>query len=1092
MQAPSLPQNEIQRLQALQERGLLDTPPEERFDRITRLAQHMFGVPFALISLVDAKRQWFKSCQGLQASETGRDVSFCGHAILGADIFHVADARLDPRFADNPLVTGPPHIRFYAGAPLKTSRGLRIGTLCIIDDKPRQLSTRELRALRDLADCAEEQINRIQVEHERQLLKQAQQLEILARAQLQFIRETDRHRAFDGLLSDILNLTESDYGFLGEVRHTAAGDPYLKTYAISNITWDDDTRAFYQNNAPQDAEFFNLNSLFGAALSSGEPVIANDPAHDPRRGGLPEGHPPLNAFLGVPVHHGGELVAMLGIANRPEGYDQQLLDFLQPLLATLGQLTVAARVQQQHQDGEQRLRAIIEGTNIGTWEWNVQTGTTVFNERWAEMVGCSLAELEPISIQTWMDLAHPDDLEKSNAALQAHFAGELDYYDVQCRMRHKDGHWIWVHDRGRVVSWTEDGKPLLMSGTHADITQRKQAETALRDQAEQTQAVVDNMVDGIITINQDGMVDSFNPAAERIFGYLAAEVLGRNIKMLMPAPHRDAHDSYLRDYQATGMARIIGIGREVEGQRKDGSLFPMELAVSEITRQERPMYVGMVRDITERKRAERMKSEFVSTVSHELRTPLTAIGGALGLVSGGAFGELPAQAQHMVDIARKNGERLTHLINDLLDIEKLAAGKMPFDMQVQTLMPLIDQALEANRGYGAEHQVNLTLTSSQDDVQVSVDGQRFMQVMSNLLSNAIKYSPPQDTVEIAMERCGKSVRVTVSDHGPGVPEAFRDRVFEKFVQADSSDTRQKGGTGLGLAITKELVERMGGRIGFDSTPGRGATFFFELPLWDENAAASLFEAHTPQALDAARILVVEDEADVARMLGLILSRAGYKVDIAGSGKEALAALKNQRYAAVTLDLLLPDISGLEIIRRLRQHADTAELPVVVISAKMEDGRLAINGDFTNLSWLAKPIDESHLLTILAGLVAPSSQRPRLLHVEDDTNLLQVVRSMAGPEFEFARAATLAQARTRLALDRFDVVILDLVLPDGSGWDLLPEIRRQLPGARIVILSGYDVTSEDTQRVDAVLTKSKVSPRQLLDAIRSHIHPAAQQ
>jgi PAS domain S-box-containing protein len=621
-----------------------------------------------------------------------------------------------------------------------------------------------------------------------------------------------------------------------------------------------------------------------------------------------------------------------------------------------------------------------------------------------------------------------------------------------------------------------------------DINERKQAETALREQSLHTQAILDHMVDGLITIDERGVIDSVNPAAERIFGYASTEMLGQNVKMLAPNPHRDAHDSYLRNYQATGVARIIGIGREVEGQRKDGTLFPMELAISEITRHGRPMYVGMVRDITERKRADRMKSEFVSTVSHELRTPLTSISGALGLITGGALGEIPAQAREMIAIAHKNSQRLTHLINDLLDMEKIAAGKLHFDMRPQALRPLISQALEANRAYGAERRVALALNGEVPDVEVRVDSQRLMQVLSNLLSNAVKFSPDGGAVEVLVDCVAPTVCVSVRDHGSGVPKAFSDRIFQKFAQADSSDTRKKGGTGLGLAITRELVERMGGRIGFESVEGEGARFFFELPVWN---AQTSHPVTAPLPPDAPRILVVEDEPDVARLLSLMLSRAGYMVDIAASGAAALDAIKRSHYAAVTLDLMLPDISGLAIILQLRQQPETADLPIVVVSAKMEEGRLAINSDFSDIDWVAKPFDESRLLGIVDRLVsAADQQHPRVLHVEDDSDLHQVIRAMIGRRFDFETATTLVEARARVALERFDVVILDLTLPDGSGWDLLPEIRARQPEARVVILSGSDMTEVEALKVEAVLLKSQVSPRQLLNALNTRIQPAS--
>jgi PAS domain S-box-containing protein len=611
----------------------------------------------------------------------------------------------------------------------------------------------------------------------------------------------------------------------------------------------------------------------------------------------------------------------------------------------------------------------------------------------------------------------------------------------------------------------------------------------LRDQAEHTQAIIDNMIDGLITIDAQGLIDAFNPAAEQIFGYDASEVLGENVRILMPSPHREKHDEYIRNYQSTGVARIIGIGREVEGLRKDGSLFPMELSISEVSREGRTMYVGMVRDITERTRVERMKSEFVSTVSHELRTPLTAISGSLGLITGGKLGELPAQVLSMVDIAHKNSLRLSHLINDLLDIEKLSAGKMHFDMQQHSVMPLIIQAIEANRGYGAERQVELRFIGKPVEADVRVDSQRLMQVLSNLISNAVKYSPEKGAVEVSAELHQKTIRVTVTDHGPGIPEEFHARIFQKFAQADSSDTRQKAGTGLGLAITRELVERMGGWIGFDSVEGQGASFYFELP----QLKASDYEADIVPLVASAPvgpgILVVEDETDVAHLLGLMLTRAGYAVDIVNSGAEALEALQGNRYSAMTLDLMLPDISGLDIIRKVRGDPEMTDLPIVVVSAKMEDGRLEINGDAEGVEWLAKPFDEARLLAIVEQQMGlPAERQIRVLHVEDEPDLQQVIRTMAGEQFLFESASTLAEARTRIALQRFDVVILDLGLPDGSGWDLLSVVREQQPGTRVVILSGKDISVEEACSVEAALLKSQISAEQLLKVINNRINP----
>lgn len=255
---------------------------------------------------------------------------------------------------------------------------------------------------------------------------------------------------------------------------------------------------------------------------------------------------------------------------------------------------------------------------------------------------------------------------------------------------------------------------------------------------------------------------------------------------------------------------------------------------------------GSITDITERKRVERefiaardqaiaanrVKDEFISTVSHELRTPLTSINGALGLILGGICGEIPVRARSMMDIAHRNVQRLTFLINDLLDMEKLAAGKMHFDCQPQLLRALVTQTLESTQTFCVEHRISVTLADTGGDALVLVDSQRLMQVLSNLLSNAIKYSFDGGTVEVAIQKRDNHMRVEVRDYGKGISAEFRPRIFGEFSQADSSDTRSKGGTGLGLAISKKLIMHMNGEIGFDSVEGQGAMFFIELPICD--------------------------------------------------------------------------------------------------------------------------------------------------------------------------------------------------------------------------------------------------------------------
>jgi PAS domain S-box-containing protein len=241
-------------------------------------------------------------------------------------------------------------------------------------------------------------------------------------------------------------------------------------------------------------------------------------------------------------------------------------------------------------------------------------------------------------------------------------------------------------------------------------------------------------------------------------------------------------------------------------------------------------FVTQIQDTTEQREIERVKSEFISVVSHELRTPLTSIRGSVGLVLGAHAAVLPDSAKRFLEIASSNCERLMSLINDILDIEKIASGNMRFELQPLVLADMMRNAVQAAEGYAERLNVRVELDAPASDVKIVVDEQRLQQVLANLLSNAAKFSPAHGTVQVAVERAQDQVRICVRDHGPGIPEDFRDRIFGKFSQADSSSTRRAGGTGLGLHISRQIVEHMGGRIGFDTVVGSGTTFWVEFAL----------------------------------------------------------------------------------------------------------------------------------------------------------------------------------------------------------------------------------------------------------------------
>ena len=608
-----------------------------------------------------------------------------------------------------------------------------------------------------------------------------------------------------------------------------------------------------------------------------------------------------------------------------------------------------------------------------------------------------------------------------------------------------------------------------------DVRRREASEEALRRSVATNRALLNAIPDLMLRIASDGRVVNFKEGRHGCAGLTDSEVQGRHLSALLPAGAAEdalrsvaqaleTNDTQVFEYQLKGRAGV----RDFEAR----------VVVS--GDQE---VLAIVRDISERKATDRLKNEFISTVSHELRTPLTSILGSLCLVNGGAAGEIPAGARAMLEIAHKNSERLVRLINDILDIEKIESGKMIFNVEPMELMPLLEQAIEANRTYGEQLGVRFALEEPLPGVLVRADADRLTQVMTNLLSNAAKFSPRGQTVSVSLARHGDAIRVAVRDRGPGIPQEFRDRIFQKFAQADSSDTRQKGGTGLGLSISKAIVERLGGQIGFDTAAGAGTTFYFDLSEWRPDAATA---APGPDGGRLPRLLVCEDDADIATLQRLILERDGFAVDVARNATEAKRLLAQRPYDGMTLDLNLPDQDGISLIRELRGDNRSRTLPIVVVSVKAEQGKTELNGEaFLVADWIAKPIDHARLIRAVRDAVAPGSgRRPRILHVEDDPDVVQVVAAILQDTASLECAGSLAEATRKIHDSGCDLVVLDLGLPDGSGLDLLPLLRSRTPPIPVVVFSAHEIRHDVAQQVAAALVKSRASNNEVIETIKA--------
>jgi PAS domain S-box-containing protein len=686
------------------------------------------------------------------------------------------------------------------------------------------------------------------------------------------------------------------------------------------------------------------------------------------------------------------------------------------------------------------------------------SSAAILGYRPEEMVGRSAA-----------DFIFPDDLANTRNEMRMARRGRH-MRNFECRYVHKDGHPVTLAWTG---VWSQPELRHYFIGR--DMTERRQAEEKFR-------LAVEACPSGMIMVDRSGTIIMVNSEIERLFGYARAELIGKPLDMLVPAGQRGHHAQLRNDFSSRPEARRMGAGRNLYARRKDGSEFSVEVGLNPVQTADGPIVLGVVVDISERQRNERMKDEFVSTVSHELRTPMTSIAGSLGLLTGGAAGALPAPAQRLLSIAYSNSQRLVRLINDILDIQKIESGKMTFDFKPVDVRGLVEQAIESNRGFALNYGTRVGLAEGASAI-VRADVDRLTQVITNLLSNAIKFSPAGGEVAISIDARGDGVRVSVRDRGSGIPDEFRARIFEKFAQADASDTRQKGGTGLGLNIVKQIVAQHGGRVGFEPADGGGTIFYFELPISEGDIvpdAKPMLPAGVP------RLLLCEDDSDSASTLAGQLRLAGFEITVARRAGEALARASGAGYGAILVDLKLPDLDGVSLIQRLRTLPGHADTPIIVVSACAEVARADVRSAALNvLDWLGKPVNVDHLVQVVNRAVAGrGTPRPRILHVDDDRDVLHVVAASLQSDAEVMSVQSIEDARLALAQREFDLAVLDLTLADGSSMDLLPELQnrngRSIP---VVVFSGQDANPAVAARVDALLTKSRTSIDDLVGILR---------
>lgn len=595
-------------------------------------------------------------------------------------------------------------------------------------------------------------------------------------------------------------------------------------------------------------------------------------------------------------------------------------------------------------------------------------------------------------------------------------------------------------------------------------TAQQLGETFRREQQEasKSQAILQSIADGVVVTDREGQIILINAAAERILGTHRRTVLGQDVRNVFAAFEASGRQEMLEAMDALAASPTT----EQEAPRIIQSRLAMEPIT--VSAHLAPVftsnrgYIGIVsvfRDITREIQADIAKTEFVSTVSHELRTPLTSIKGYTDLLLAGAVGPLADSQERFMSIIRNNADRLTALINDLLDISRIESGRVKLELEPLQIGDVVQSVVETMRAQIEDKGLALRVEIADDLPPVQADRDRLTQVLTNLLGNAYRYTL-EGEVAISVSQTPGAIRVDVSDTGIGIALEDQPKIWDRFFRADHPVVKDAGGTGLGLSIVRMFIEMHGGRIWVDSEPDQGCTFTFILPTIKVEIPAIPRPAETspPIYSDQKTVLVVEDEPDITGLIRHQLESHGYRVITAALGDEALAKANAEHPDLITLDVLLPDLDGFDVLRQLKANPRTANIPVVMLSiVQDEESGLRLGA----VDFLHKPIDESRLIESVQAIL---DRKDRVLIAEDDPDTAGLLtRTLELYGFSTLVAVDGYEALAMARREKPGLILLDLRMPGMDGYEALARLKRDVETRDIPIIAmsahAADYTSE---------------------------------